>query len=189
MKVTTILGSPRKNGNTAKVLGLLEKLLAQGHKVDRIDIADFQVRGCLGCGACKKITDQPGCVQDDEANALFERMLDSDILIYASPLYSWGFTSQMKAFIDRHFCLVTGYGGPDYQSLIAGKRLALLVTCDGPIENNADLIQVAFERIGDYVRCDLVGKYIIPFSSTPDALKDKAIEVARQMAKDIVGAC
>jgi multimeric flavodoxin WrbA len=187
MKVTTIMGSPRKKGNTAKVLGLLEELLAQGHEVDRIDMVDFQVKGCMGCAACKKITDQPGCVQKDEAGALFERIMDSDILIYASPLYSWGFTSQMKAFLDRHFCLVTGYGGPDYKSLIAGKRLALLVTCDGPIENNADLIQVAFDRIGDYLRCDVVGKYIIPFSSTPDALKDKAIEVARQMAKDIVG--
>lgn len=187
MKVTTILGSPRKKGNTAKVLGFLEELLVQGHEVDRIDIVDFQVKGCMGCGACKKIIDQPGCVQKDEAGALFERMLGSDVLIYASPLYCWGFSSQLKAFIDRHFCLVTGYGGSDYKSLIAGKRTALLVTCDGPIENNADLIQVAFDRFGDYARCDVVGKYIVPFCAMPDAMGDKAMVMAKQMAKDITG--
>lgn len=188
MKVTTILGSPKRKGNTAKVLGLFEELVAQEHEVDRINIADFEVRGCLGCGACQKVTDEPGCVQKDDAVALFERMLGSDAVIYASPLYCWNFPSQMKAFIDRHFCLVTGYGGPDYKSLIEGKRTALLVTCSGPVENNADLIQETFDRFSNYARCDAVGKYIVPFCTTPDSLGDEAKVAAKKMAGDIVGA-
>ena len=51
MKVMTILGSPKKKGNTAKVLGWLEEELeAQGNQVSRINITDREVRGCLGCG-------------------------------------------------------------------------------------------------------------------------------------------
>jgi multimeric flavodoxin WrbA len=55
-------------------------------------------------------SDRPGCVQKDDAFSVFERMMAADALIYSSPLYCWDFPAQMKALIDRHFCLVTGYG-------------------------------------------------------------------------------
>jgi len=188
MKVTTILGSPKKKGNTAKVLGALEDLISQRHEVDRIDIADFEIKGCLGCAACKKVTDEPGCVQKDDAVALFERMMSSDVLIYASPLYCWGFSAQLKALIDRHFCLLKDFGTPPYTSLIADKRTALLVTCAGPVEDNADLIQEVFTRMNDYVKGTVVGKYIVPFCTTPDAMGENALETARKMVGDIEGA-
>jgi len=188
MKVTTILGSPRKKGNTAKVLGAFEDLISPRYEVDRIDIADFEVKGCLGCAACKKVADEPGCVQNDDAVALFERMMEADVLIYATPLYSWGFSAQLKALIDRHFCLVKDFGTPQYQSLIADKRTALLVTCAGPVENNADLIQEIFTRMNDYLQSSVVGKYIVPFCTTPDAIGEKAMETAKKMAGDIEGA-
>ncbi len=49
MKVITVLGSPRRNGNTAKVLENVESLLRKTHEVERIDIISQDVRGCLGC--------------------------------------------------------------------------------------------------------------------------------------------
>lgn len=186
MKVTTILGSPREKGNTARVLGLFEELIAQDHEVDRINIVSRKVNGCLGCRICQEVTDQPGCVQEDEAVSIFERLIAADALIYASPLYCWGFSSQMKAFIDRHFCLVKGYGSPEHKSLIAGKRTALLVTCGGPVENNADLIQGIFDRVNNFVKCNVVGKYIVPFCTTPDAMGAEALETAKKMADDII---
>jgi multimeric flavodoxin WrbA len=189
MQLTTVLGSPRKEGNTAKVLDLFEKLMAQqGHEVDRIDVVDYEVKGCLGCQTCQQVRREPGCRQQDDAVGLFERIIASDAVVYATPLYTYGFTAQMKAFIDRQYCLVTGYGSPEYTSLLKGKRTALLVTCGGPIEGNADLIQEAFDREGRYQQWNVVGKYIVPFCTTPDALGDKATEIAERMARDIAGA-
>lgn len=189
MKVTTILGSPRKKGNTAKVLTWCEgELVDRGHEVDRLNIADLEVKGCLGCGTCQEKPDEPGCVQKDDALRVFERMMAADAVIYTSPLYCWGFSSQMKALIDRHFCLITGYGTPDYKSLFEGKRTALLVTCGGPVENNADLIQGVFDRINDYGKCDVVGKYVVPFCTSPDSIGREAKEIARKIAEDIAGA-
>ena len=186
MKVTTILGSTKKKGNTAKVLGWFEDELTNlGHEVDRINIIDREVKGCLGCGTCQNKADEPGCVQKDDAVAIFENMMSADAVVYASPLYCWGFSSQMKALIDRHFCLMTGYGSPEYISLLDGKRTALLVTCGGPIENNADLIQSVFDRLNNYGNCNVVGKYVAPSCTTPDAISDEAMETARKMAKDI----
>jgi multimeric flavodoxin WrbA len=188
MEMTTILGSPKTDGNTAKVLGLVEELIRQDHEVDRIDVAGSDVNGCVGCHACQNVPDAPGCVQKDDAVPFFERMMRSDVVIYASPLYCWGFPSQMKAFIDRHFCLATGYGGPDYKSLVEGKRTALLVTCGGPVENNADLIQAVFDRLNDYGQCHVIGKYVVPFCTTPDAIGSEAIQIVKKMAADVVAA-
>ncbi len=47
MKVITVLGSPRKTGNTAKVLENIESLLRNTHEVERIDIISHDDRGCL----------------------------------------------------------------------------------------------------------------------------------------------
>ena len=185
MKLLTIMGSPRKEGNTAKVLGYFEEIIRDKLEVENIRIASHQVNGCLGCSACKKELDKPGCIQKDDAVSIFERMMQADFVLYASPLYCWGFTSQIKALIDRHFCLIKGYDSPNYKSLMEGKKVALLVTCDGPVENNADLIQGVFERLCEYGKCNMVGKYIVPFCMNSDTIARKGMETARIMAADI----
>ena len=188
MKVMTILGSPKKNGNTAKVLGLFEELIAKDHEVDHIDMAASDVKGCLGCRTCQNRPDEPGCVQKDDAVPIFKRMMEADVVLYATPLYCWGFPSQMKALIDRSFCLATGYGTPDYKSLLKGKRTALLVTCGGPVVDNADIIQAMFDRMSNYGQCKVIGKYIVPFCTTPDSIGSEAMKIVKKMAADIVGA-
>jgi multimeric flavodoxin WrbA len=187
MRVVTILGSPRKQGNTATVLESFETLLARrGDEVDRVNVVDYDVNGCLGCNACQKVRHAPGCIQRDDASEIFDRLMASDAVVYATPLYMYGFASQMKALFDRHYCLVTGYGSPEVVSLLAGKRTALLVTCGGPLEGNADLIQEAFEREGAFQDWEIVGKYVVPSCGAPEALGDRAIATAARMFEDVV---
>ena len=189
MKVITLLGSPRKKGNTATTLGWFEEALkAQGHNIERVNIVDFEVKGCLGCGKCEGITDKPGCVQKDDVMGIFERMMSADAVVYSSPLYCWGFSSQMKALIDRHFCMVKGYGTPEYKSFAEGKLTSLLVTCAGPVENNADIIQVLFDRLNDYGKTKVVGKYIIPSCTTPDSMDHEAKIIVDEMCRHILTA-
>lgn len=93
----------------------------------------------------------------------------------------------MKPPIDRHFCLVTGYGAADLKSLVEGKRTALLVTCAGPVENNADLIQGLFDRPTDFGKCKAIGKYVVPFCTNPEALDEKVRGMVHTMAEEIAG--
>lgn len=186
MKVVAISGSPRRKGNTAKVLALIEKLAGDNHELDIIALASHKVHGCLGCYACMKSDREPCCIQQDDAIPIFERIMQSDLTIYASPLYWWGFSSQIKALIDRHLCMIKGDGTPNRKSLLDGKKVALLVTCDGPIENNADFIQGEFERVSDYCKCQVVGKYIVPSCIDPDTIATKGYEIAKTMATDIL---
>jgi multimeric flavodoxin WrbA len=185
MKVLMILGSPRKKGNTAAVLGMFEKIIGKDHEVERINITDVDVKGCRGCYACQKTPDEPGCVQKDDAASIFERIMDADAVVYGTPLYCWSFTAQLKALLDRHLCLVTGYLTPDHKSLVDGKKVALLVTCMGPIEQNADLIPGIFDRMMAFLKGDVAGKYILPGCTTPDELGDQAAEIANKIAEDI----
>lgn len=188
MKITTILGSPRKKGNTARILGIFEDIIiSQGHEIDRINVARCKLKGCLGCDKCQAIIDEPGCVQKDDMLSIFERMITADVVIYASPLYVWGFTSQIKPLIDRQYCLVKNYGTPNYKSFLKDKRVALLVTCGDKLENNADLIPIIFQRECDYTGSIAIGKYIVPSCTTPDALGNKADKTAERMAQDVLG--
>ncbi len=185
MKVMTILGSPKKKGNTAAALDMFEEVIAKDHEVDRVNISDCDVNGCLGCYACQRKPNEPGCIQKDDAGQILERIMDADAVIYATPLYGWSFSAQTKALLDRHICLVSDYGTPDQGSLIAGKKVGLLVTCGGPVENNADLIQGIFDRMVGFFQGDIAGKYVVPFCTTPKEMGNQAAEIAKQMAEDI----
>lgn len=187
MKITTILGSPRKKGNTATILTEFEKTANErGYDIDRINIARYEVKGCLDCNGCQSILDQPGCVQKDAMLAIFARMMEADIIIYSSPLYAWSFSSQIKPLIDRQYCLVKNYGTANYYSFLKDKPVALLVTCGEEIENNADLIPIIFQRESDYLNCRVIGKYIVPNCTTPDQLGSKTDETVFEMVRDLI---
>ena len=185
MKIITILGSPRTKGNTAKVLSMFEENVGKDHEIERINITRYKVGGCVGCYKCKEIKDEPGCAQKDDALPIFEKMIRADAIVYASPLYCWSFTSQMKPLIDRHFCLVSDAGTSDHDSLISGKPAALLMTCAGPVQGNCDAIQRIFASFIDYLRLTPKGNFILPFCSTPDAIGDEGYDLAANLAKAI----
>ena len=186
MKVMTVQGSPRKRGNTAQVLSWVEdELRSLGHTVDRANITDHDVRGCLGCYACKQSLETP-CVQRDDANALFARVIEADALILASPLYCWGVTAQLKAFIDRGLCLVVGFEGPGHESRIEGKRLALIATAEGPMADNLDLLRKPFDLLCSYTKVTMAGSLLVPGCTSPDVLGEGVREQARALAHEIV---
>jgi len=188
MKVVTIFGGPRKKGNTATMLGWVEEELQNlGHQVDRVNTVDYQINGCLGCNRCKGFPDEPGCAQKDDAPAIFERMMAADTVLFAAPLYAWGFPAQLKSLIDRGYCLVTGTTGVDYKSLVEGKKGALLITCGGDMEGNADLIVPTFKRILAYLRMVPAGDLIVLFCTTPDQLGGEARAQAKALASQLAG--
>jgi len=185
MNIITILGSPRKKGNTAKLLSMFEDKIQKKHSIERVNITEYEVNGCIGCYKCKETNSEPGCVQKDDALTIFEKMIQADAIVYASPLFCWSFTSQIKPLIDRHFCLVSGEGTPDYDSLVRGKRAALLVTCAGPIEGNCDAIKIIFSGFTDYLKLEAKGDYILPFCTTPDSIGDEGDELSEKLADSI----
>ncbi len=190
MKVITILGSPRKNGNTAKVLGWVEEeLRSRGHQAERINIAEYKLEGCIGCYKCQRDPEKLACSHTDHGLEIFQRMIEADAVVYATPLYCWGFTSQIKPLIDRHLCLSTGFDNPStHKSHIDCKRTALLVTAAGNKgEGNSDLISEVFKRLAYYTKANPVAELIVPLCTTPDAIGEGVREKALAFAGQIPG--
>lgn len=183
MKVVTILGSPRKDGNTATVLGWVEEALkSQGHKVDHVHITDHKINGCVECYTCQSKPDEPGCPQQDDALKIFDRILAADAVIYGSPVFCWSWTAQIKPLIDRHFCLIVETGAGNYKSLIEGKKMALVGTCAGPVEGNGQLLVDQFNFLVDYAKARLAGHLFVPSCTTPDGLTDEVRRQATEFA-------
>ena len=187
MKVVSLFGSPRKKGNTARVLGWVEEaLVSQGHEVSRINVTQHKVNGCVACYTCQSEPDRPGCPQEDDALEIFDQLFEADAVIYASPLFCWSWTAQIKSLIDRHFCLVTDAGGPKWKSLLEDKPVALVMTAAGPLEENADVLVKQFDALAQYAKAKIVDHLVVPFCTTPDAIGDDTREQAVKFAENLV---
>ena len=187
MQITTLLGSARKKGNTATVLGLVEEeLKSLGHNLERIYLNNKTIGGCLGCNKCLENPDEIACVQKDDAIDIMEQMIASEVILYAAPIYFWGFPGPIKALIDRGYSLVTNYHKPGWTSLLEGKRMGLLVTGEVSYEQNAEGMFTAFDRIVDYYQAQKAGELYIGGCSVvgyalPEGIKDKVLKLARSL--------
>ena len=189
MKVLCLQASPRKKGSTATMLGWVEEALAAaGHETERVEVAKRDISGCISCFRCQQDPDELICAVADDAQAILKSMTEADAIVYATPLYCWDFAGQIKPLLDRHLSLVTGYLDPaTHRSHIEGKRLALLVTCGGPVgEGNTDTISTIFGRMAGFAKADLAAELIVPGCMSADDLteehKGQAAEFAAQVA-------
>lgn len=114
MKIFAINGSPRKTQNTAKLLeNFLEGAASVSEKIEteKIDIYDFDYKGCRGCGACKLKGGKfyGKCAQRDGITELLDRMADADIIVFGSPIYYSGITGELRSFLERFLYPFTSF--------------------------------------------------------------------------------
>lgn len=155
------MGSPRKKGNTAELLSVFcKEMEQQGHSCEVHWLYHMKLEGCRGCRTCQKDWTIFGCPIQDDGAKLFEAVLACDLLVLATPMYSWYCTPPMKAILDR---LVYGmnkyYGDTKGPSLWAGKSLAMLVTCGYPIEKGTDLWEAGMLRYCRHSKLEYQGMH------------------------------
>ncbi len=104
MKILAFNSSPRDN-ETSKTELVLQKFLEgarrAGASAETLYLKNYKIKHCLGCYACWIKT--PGrCVQqDDMSEMLFDRYLQSDLVVLASPIYHATMNARMKLFMER----------------------------------------------------------------------------------------
>ncbi len=102
MNIALLQGSPNITGSTALLCEqFTQGARASGHEVDRIDLAELSIAPCTGCGRCGYGAHP--CVQHDDMRIVRETILDADMVVFATPLYYYGMSAQLKIVIDR-FC-------------------------------------------------------------------------------------
>jgi multimeric flavodoxin WrbA len=99
IQVLGLAGSPRRHGNTER---LLDRFLAGADRaeaaVTKIVVSQLDVAGCISCRGC---WEDGMCVVKDDFQALNRQLVDSDVIVLASPLFFWNVPARVKAFIDR----------------------------------------------------------------------------------------
>lgn len=102
MKVIGINGSPRPAGNTSIMLKtVFETLEVEGIETELIQVGGTDIKGCRSCYACIKNKNSKCSTRGDGFNEIFEKMVEADGMILASPTYFADITPELKALIDR----------------------------------------------------------------------------------------
>ena len=101
MKILVLEGSPNKKGSTHLLADCFRQGAQEaGHTVQMLDIAHTNIHPCTGCIHCGY---QGPCVQKDDMETIRGEILGADMLVFATPLYYYGMSAQLKTLVDR-FC-------------------------------------------------------------------------------------
>ena len=101
--ILVVQGGGRAKGNTAQLVdSFIKGATEAGHTVQKINLNQTEVKGCIGCNACRY--GKP-CVQKDGFNDLVPKIKAADLIVFASPLLFWTLSSKIKAFIERFYCI------------------------------------------------------------------------------------
>lgn len=177
-QVLVLMSSPRKNGNTDRLANAFIKGVEEnGYSTEKIYVNYQNIKPCLGCNICQK-TNQ--CVQKDDMQEIYEKMLEAKVIVFASPVYFYTFNASMKLLLDRTFAI---------EKTIHDKDFYLLSTGLAPDESYFRIIKETFQK---YIDCLRVGgnrfvDSILGFQTgdKDDIEKTDSIEKAYNMAKEI----
>ena len=152
------MGSPNASGSTA----MLAREFAAGareagHDVEVADVAALDIAPCTGCVACGY---GGPCSLSDDFDGLRERILAADMLVFATPLYYYGMTAQLKAALDR-FCSAN--------PRISGKRLksALLAVAWNYDDWTFDALEAHYDTLVRYLNLRDCGRVLGGGCGTP----------------------
>lgn len=144
-------GSPVRDGNTVKLVEWFsEGVCSQGGNVEIICAARlaFKASGCTSCRMCQK-RKQYECVIDDDVKEVLRKMVQAETIVFATPLYFYGPSAQLKLIIDRMFSLYKWDNTTNtFTSPMRGKTMALILSAYEDI--GLKIVEKSFKLIADY---------------------------------------
>ncbi|MDR3210607.1 MAG: flavodoxin family protein [Planctomycetota bacterium] len=175
--IVILSGSPRKDGNTDQLVGALAAgAKAAGKAASIFRVADLKIGGCLGCQHC--LANAGVCRQNDAMPAILDAIRQAQALVFASPVYFFSVSAQLKLAIDRMFALL-GEGMP-------GKRAALLLTCGNPNPQVTSPSIDMFRQIFAYLKWPEAGIVIASGLHKPGEIAGRPeLEQARRLGENL----
>lgn len=123
MKAVILFGSPRRDGNTKQLVNIFTNTLRErGNDVRVLYLNDMNIRACQGCLSCYA---EGNCRINDDMKDVRKYIVESDVLVYASPIYWSAPSGQLKVAMDRCIAFLDA----NMNSRIAGKKACTLLTC------------------------------------------------------------
>ena len=179
--IVILTGSPRKGGTSDKLAAAFkEGAEASGKKVTLFRAADMKINPCLGCNCCKR----PGgsCVHADDMDWIISAMKKADAIVFASPIYWFTVSAQLKLAIDRTHAEST--------ENLAIKRAVLLTTCadEASVEAEKGAI-IMYQKMLAYRKWEDAGIITVAGLSDVDDISiidgRQELDQARELGKNI----
>lgn len=179
MNIILLQGSPNKKGSTNILAEAFQRGAREaGHQVQRFDLMDFKIHTCTGCVSCGY---EGPCVQKDDNQKIREAILDADMIVFATPLYYYGMSAQLKTVIDR-FCA--------YNSSITRKHMksALLAVAWNSDHWTFDALESHYKTLVRYLDFDDQGMVLGKGCGTPSMTRNSGFpELAYELGKRCKG--
>lgn len=160
-RICMLLGSPRKGGNSETMAEALVSEIDGNVEVDRFHLCDMTIDGCLDCRKCWS-GGRP-CIIDDEMENIYESLAEADVVIFATPLYWYSWSSQIKPVLDRFVPFLSDEAVSD----LKGKKAILVASAGDSHESCFDGLLFSFrescsllemENVGEFCYADLYKK-------------------------------
>lgn len=100
MKNVVVISTSLRTGSNSEILAdkFIEGAVSAGNSVEKISLAGKNIAFCRGCLACQKLGK---CIIDDDVNKIMKKVLVADVVVWATPIYYYEMSGQMKTLIDR----------------------------------------------------------------------------------------
>lgn len=167
MKITVFNSSPRTSrGNTHFLVAeFLEGARDAGAEVENVFLAQQAIMPCRGCFACWKVT--PGvCVIQDDMTQLLEKVIASDVVVFATPLYVDNVSGMMKNFMDRLIPLADPHFGKDEHGECRHPsrnpdrvpKMVVISNSGFPEPSHFQVLRLLFRRVAANFHSEVVGE-------------------------------
>ena len=160
MNILVINGSPKgERSNTLRLTSAFLEGINKARKyvlpqIETLNVAQLNIKSCLGCFACWQKTPGRCCINDD-MQMVIEKLLWADLTIWSFPLYYFNVPGKLKTLIDRQLPMMLPFmssdaeaGGHPLRYDMSGKKTVLISTCGFyTAESNYDSVTAQFDRM------------------------------------------
>lgn len=176
MKVLVLKGSPHINGTSNTLVNeFIKGAKEKGHNVEIVDVVHSSLHPCLGCDYCGM---NGKCVQKDDGNQILEKILESDCLVFVTPIYYFGMSAQLKTLVDRF-----------YARNMAITQKHLKVIYFAAAWNDDETVMKALDAhldiLTSYLEMEEVGRVLAKGAGYPSAIKQVYLKEAYELGKNL----
>ena len=141
MKRVIVISTSLRHGSNSDMLAdkFVEGANAAGNDVEKISLSDKNIQFCLGCLGCHKLGK---CVLKDDVNGIMAKVMEAEVMVWATPIYYYEMCGQMKTLIDR----MNAMYGRDYKF----RDIYLLTTA---ADDDSETPKRAETGLGGWIAC------------------------------------
>ena len=175
-RILVLSGSPRKNGNTDRLVEAFVKGAEENNSVDVVSVHDCNVHPCIGCNTCFE-REGNACFRKDDMTEIYAKMDVADIVVIASPVYFYGISAQLKAVVDRLHTPM--------RNRFHIKKLGLILVGASLLPEVFDAIICQYRLLLDFFKLEDAGMVLVRGAKDKGDVSDEDLKKAYTLGKSI----